>query len=178
MRKFHIVRGLEKAPEALPLLFTGGNTGKLFVPTSSRYQSSALTYWIFPESFTCPAPMRNSESTLCTRTAMKTFLPMRFSGCTSKDSKSDRAPKTYVEVVPPTLQRYSVIELLRRAYIPMSGPNSLSTWQLDDCTASQLTIYVQWLSHIWHTYHAVRLVGTTAYKGFGTTPGATPCTFR
>ena len=31
VRKFHIVEGLEKAPEALPLLFTGGNTGKLFV---------------------------------------------------------------------------------------------------------------------------------------------------
>jgi NADPH-dependent curcumin reductase CurA len=28
-RKFHIVEGLEKAPEALPMLFTGGNTGKL-----------------------------------------------------------------------------------------------------------------------------------------------------
>ena len=28
-RKFHIVEGLEKAPEALPLLFSGGNTGKL-----------------------------------------------------------------------------------------------------------------------------------------------------
>jgi NADPH-dependent curcumin reductase CurA len=36
VRKFHVVRGLEKAPEALPLLFTGGNTGKLFVTTSSR----------------------------------------------------------------------------------------------------------------------------------------------
>lgn len=30
-RKFHIVEGLTKAPEALPLLFTGGNTGKLYV---------------------------------------------------------------------------------------------------------------------------------------------------
>lgn len=28
-RKFHIVEGLEKAPEALPMLFAGGNTGKL-----------------------------------------------------------------------------------------------------------------------------------------------------
>ncbi|KAJ3915900.1 hypothetical protein F5877DRAFT_92038 [Lentinula edodes] len=28
-RKFHIVEGLENAPSALPLLFTGGNTGKL-----------------------------------------------------------------------------------------------------------------------------------------------------
>lgn len=28
-RKFHVVEGLDKAPEALPLLFTGGNTGKL-----------------------------------------------------------------------------------------------------------------------------------------------------
>ncbi|THV07417.1 NAD(P)-binding protein [Dendrothele bispora CBS 962.96] len=30
-RKFHIVEGIEKAPEALPMLFTGGNTGKLVV---------------------------------------------------------------------------------------------------------------------------------------------------
>ena len=30
-RKFHVVEGLEKAPESLPLLFSGGNTGKLFV---------------------------------------------------------------------------------------------------------------------------------------------------
>jgi len=44
VRKFHIVEGLEKAPEALPLLFTGGNIGKLFVLTSSRYQILALTH--------------------------------------------------------------------------------------------------------------------------------------
>ena len=34
VRKYHIVQGLEKAPDALPLLFTGDNTGKLFVPLS------------------------------------------------------------------------------------------------------------------------------------------------
>lgn len=28
-RKFHIVEGLEKCPEYLNLLFSGGNTGKL-----------------------------------------------------------------------------------------------------------------------------------------------------
>ena len=28
-RKFHIVDGLQNAPEALKMLFTGGNTGKL-----------------------------------------------------------------------------------------------------------------------------------------------------
>lgn len=28
-RKFHIVEGLEKCPEHLNLLYTGGNTGKL-----------------------------------------------------------------------------------------------------------------------------------------------------
>ncbi|KAF8896380.1 alcohol dehydrogenase [Infundibulicybe gibba] len=34
-RKFHIVEGgLEKAPESLPLLFSGGNTGKLVVKVS------------------------------------------------------------------------------------------------------------------------------------------------
>ena len=30
-RKFHIVEGLENAPKALPMLFNGGNTGKLCV---------------------------------------------------------------------------------------------------------------------------------------------------
>jgi len=30
-RKFHVVQGLEKAPETLPLLFSGGNTGKLII---------------------------------------------------------------------------------------------------------------------------------------------------
>lgn len=30
-RKFHIVEGLENAPSAMNLLFTGGNTGKLSV---------------------------------------------------------------------------------------------------------------------------------------------------
>jgi len=34
VRKYHIVEGLEKAPEVLLLLFTGDNTGKLFVPSS------------------------------------------------------------------------------------------------------------------------------------------------
>lgn len=28
-RKFHIVEGIEGAPQALPLLYNGGNTGKL-----------------------------------------------------------------------------------------------------------------------------------------------------
>lgn len=28
-RKFHVVEGLEKAPEALLMLYSGGNTGKL-----------------------------------------------------------------------------------------------------------------------------------------------------
>jgi NADPH-dependent curcumin reductase CurA len=28
-RKFHVVEGLEKAPEGLLMLFSGGNTGKL-----------------------------------------------------------------------------------------------------------------------------------------------------
>lgn len=30
-RKFHIVNGLDAAPSALPLLYSGGNTGKLYV---------------------------------------------------------------------------------------------------------------------------------------------------
>ncbi|KAH8826613.1 hypothetical protein DL96DRAFT_1608472 [Flagelloscypha sp. PMI_526] len=35
-RKFHIVEGLENAPSALPLLFSGGNTGKLVVKVLNR----------------------------------------------------------------------------------------------------------------------------------------------
>ncbi|KAJ7773256.1 hypothetical protein B0H16DRAFT_1511664 [Mycena metata] len=34
--KFHIVHGLEQAPVALPMLFTGGNTGKLVVKVSEE----------------------------------------------------------------------------------------------------------------------------------------------
>ncbi|KAJ3479719.1 hypothetical protein NLI96_g8860 [Meripilus lineatus] len=40
-RKFHVVEGLDKAPEALPLLFTGGNTGKLVVKVGD-YQRAKL----------------------------------------------------------------------------------------------------------------------------------------
>ncbi|KAH8826610.1 hypothetical protein DL96DRAFT_1816907 [Flagelloscypha sp. PMI_526] len=35
-RKFHIVEGLEEAPAALPMLFSGGNTGKLVVKVLDR----------------------------------------------------------------------------------------------------------------------------------------------
>ncbi|KAJ7364013.1 alcohol dehydrogenase [Mycena albidolilacea] len=35
-RKFHIVEGLEQAPVALPMLFSGGNTGKLVVKVSEE----------------------------------------------------------------------------------------------------------------------------------------------
>ena len=34
-RKYHVMEGVESAPEALPLLFVGDNMGKLFVPTST-----------------------------------------------------------------------------------------------------------------------------------------------
>jgi NADPH-dependent curcumin reductase CurA len=35
-QKFHIVKGLENAPTALPMLFSGGNTGKLVVQVSNE----------------------------------------------------------------------------------------------------------------------------------------------
>ncbi|KAJ7637749.1 alcohol dehydrogenase [Mycena polygramma] len=38
-RKFHIVEGLEQAPVALPMLFSGGNTGKLVVKVSDEAQA-------------------------------------------------------------------------------------------------------------------------------------------
>ena len=47
LRKFHIVEGMEKAPESLPLLFSGGNTGKLFVPLSSYPHIISLIRWAF-----------------------------------------------------------------------------------------------------------------------------------
>ena len=41
VRRFHIIQGLENAPEALGLLFTGGNTGKLFASViSTRFPCS------------------------------------------------------------------------------------------------------------------------------------------
>jgi len=40
--KFHIVEGLEKAPEALPMLFTGGNTGKLVIKVAEENSKSKL----------------------------------------------------------------------------------------------------------------------------------------
>ena len=47
-RKFHIVNGLDGAPGALPLLYSGGNTGKLcvvlFVPVD------LLSHIALPES--------------------------------------------------------------------------------------------------------------------------------
>ena len=36
IRKYHVVEGLESAPESLPLLFTGGNSGKLLVTSLPR----------------------------------------------------------------------------------------------------------------------------------------------
>lgn len=41
-RKFHIVNGLDAAPSALPLLYSGGNTGKLCVMIILSLQSSVL----------------------------------------------------------------------------------------------------------------------------------------
>jgi len=41
-RKFHVVEGLEKAPEALPLLFSGVNTGKLVVKVAEENHQSKL----------------------------------------------------------------------------------------------------------------------------------------
>jgi NADPH-dependent curcumin reductase CurA len=36
-RKYHIVDGLQNAPAALPMLFNGGNTGKLYVALILSY---------------------------------------------------------------------------------------------------------------------------------------------
>jgi len=41
-RKFHIVEGLEKAPEALLMLFDGANTGKLVVKVAEEDSQAKL----------------------------------------------------------------------------------------------------------------------------------------
>jgi len=41
-RKFHIVNGLDAAPGALPLLYSGGNTGKLYVTLFSLNDACIL----------------------------------------------------------------------------------------------------------------------------------------
>lgn len=45
-RKFHIVEGgIEQAPVALPMLFSGGNTGKLYVfPSYSLLRALRLAF--------------------------------------------------------------------------------------------------------------------------------------
>ncbi len=42
-RRFHVVKGLQNAPEALNLLFSGGNTGKLYVSPVPAYWIRELT---------------------------------------------------------------------------------------------------------------------------------------
>ena len=42
-RRFHVVKGLQNAPEALNLLFSGGNTGKLYVFLVPAYFEPELT---------------------------------------------------------------------------------------------------------------------------------------
>ena len=58
-RKFHVVEGLEKAPESLPLLFSGGNTGKLFVSQSSGRHNLSDSM-CFSESFAFLVLMRTN----------------------------------------------------------------------------------------------------------------------
>lgn len=41
-RRFHVVKGLQNAPEALNLLFSGGNTGKLYVFLVDTYSELEL----------------------------------------------------------------------------------------------------------------------------------------
>jgi hypothetical protein len=46
IRKYHVIERLESAPEALSLLFTGRNTGKLFVPLLYLFDTDVLTHAI------------------------------------------------------------------------------------------------------------------------------------
>jgi hypothetical protein len=58
VRKYHIVQGLERAPEALSLLFTGDNTGKLSVPL-------ALFFQLQPYSDPFLAALNHPELSMC-----------------------------------------------------------------------------------------------------------------
>lgn len=64
-RKFHIVDGLDAAPGALPLLYSGGNTGKLcvaFFRACRAYCSPRLT---LPGSLRFPSTKQQLSCNLC-----------------------------------------------------------------------------------------------------------------
>jgi hypothetical protein len=68
IRNFHVVEGLEKAPEAFNMLFTGGNTGKLFVLAFSCSANFAALTPRFLELYGFLDSMHNSEQ-------FKTWMP-------------------------------------------------------------------------------------------------------
>ena len=62
-RKFHIVNGLDAAPGALPLLYSGGNTGKLCV--ASFVLGKLISYLALPGSLRSPSTKPRLSSKLC-----------------------------------------------------------------------------------------------------------------
>jgi len=60
IRKYHVIEGLESAPDALSLLFTGDNTGKLFVPLLYLLDIDVLAHTI-SELFVFLSLARNTE---------------------------------------------------------------------------------------------------------------------
>jgi hypothetical protein len=62
-RKFHIVNGLDAAPSALPLLYSGGNTGKLCVVFFAL--GELVSYLTLPGSLRFPSTKPQLSSKLC-----------------------------------------------------------------------------------------------------------------
>ena len=62
-RNFHIVNGLDAAPGALPLLYSGGNTGKLCVVFFTL--GELVTYFTIPGSLRFPSTKSRLSSKLC-----------------------------------------------------------------------------------------------------------------
>lgn len=62
-RKFHIVNGLDAAPGALPLLYSGGNTGKLCV--ASFMLRKLVSYLTLPGSLRSSSTKPRLSSKLC-----------------------------------------------------------------------------------------------------------------
>ena len=62
-RKFHIVNGLDAAPSALPLLYSGGNTGKLCVLLFTL--AELISYLTFSGSLRFPTTKPRLSSKPC-----------------------------------------------------------------------------------------------------------------
>ena len=77
-RKFHIVNGLDSAPSALPLLYSGGNTGKLCVLSSGSVE--LVPYLALPGSLRFPKQNPRPDSKLSNCLRVVVYLPLHLLG--------------------------------------------------------------------------------------------------